>query len=64
MSTPPSFEESISAELAALEIPQGETLCNILRGLFLCLRDLNARLAALEEFQCAGEGMQAEPYLG
>jgi hypothetical protein len=61
MSTPPSFEESISAELAALEIPQGETLCNILRGLFLCLRDLNARLAALEEFHAREKACRPSP---
>ena len=56
MIIPPVAEDGGSAEPSSAEIPQGEALCNILQGLFHCLRDLNTRVAVLEEEQASRAG--------
>ncbi len=39
---------ALATELDSLNSESAERLCNILRGLFGCMQDLNHRLAALE----------------
>ena len=59
MDTPPQLEEHLAAELESLDIPQSETLCSLLRGLFHCLRDLNSRVSLLENPQGTGVSTEA-----
>lgn len=40
---------ALSTELETLSGEGAERLCNILRGMFTCMQDLNQRLGALEE---------------
>jgi hypothetical protein len=39
---------ALATELDSIGTEQAEKLCNILRGLFACMQDLNHRLARLE----------------
>ncbi len=40
--------EALKAELDTMSSENAERLCNILRGLFACMQDLNTRVASLE----------------
>ena len=44
---------ALATELDSLGAERAEKLCNILRGLFACMQDLNQRVAVLER-QCGG----------
>ena len=44
---------ALATELDSLGAERAERLCNILRGLFACMQDLNQRVAVLEG-QCDG----------
>lgn len=46
---------ALSSELETLSSESSERLCHILRGLFSCMQDLNARVATLET-QCGSHG--------
>jgi hypothetical protein len=46
--TPDDLMHALATELDSIGTEQAEKLCNILRGLFACMQDLNHRLARLE----------------
>ena len=45
---PDDLMNALTTELDSLKEESAGRLCHILRGLFACMQDLNARLAALE----------------
>ena len=45
---PDDLMNALTTELESLKEESAGRLCHILRGLFACMQDLNARLAALE----------------
>lgn len=53
--TPNDLLSDLSAEMDSMTSENAERLCNILRGLFSCMQDLNTRVSVLES-QCARAG--------
>ncbi len=48
--------EALKSELDSMSAENAERLCVILKGLFACMQDLNARMAVLEGQQQSGPG--------